>query len=114
MHNPGDSAGAQVGHHPTPSYIKGKMGRIERVHAAFRNPESRAYRGDGLPEMPLHLVSFALSDLWSDARADVGHRVYVDVFEQHWRSASALTGSSRAHPQTARMHGSSRSSNGGC
>jgi nitrile hydratase len=71
------------GHHRTPSYIKGKTGRIERVHAAFRNPETRAYGGDGLPEMPLYLVSFAWSDLWPDARADEGYRVYVDVFE-HW------------------------------
>lgn len=77
------AARAHTGHHRTPSYIKGKTGRIERVHAAFRNPESRAYGGDGLPEMALYLVRFAGSDLWPDARADGGHYVYVDVFE-HW------------------------------
>jgi len=74
---------AHGGHHRTPSYIKGKTGRIERVHAAFRNPESRAYGGDGLPEVPLYLVSFARSDLWPEAAGDSGHQVYVDVFE-HW------------------------------
>ena len=77
------TARAHSGHHRTPSYIKGKTGRIERVQAAFRNPETRAYGDDGLPEMPLYLVSFARSDLWPDARATRGHRVYVDVFE-HW------------------------------
>jgi nitrile hydratase subunit beta len=71
------------GHHRTPSYIKGKTGRIERVHAAFRNPETRAYGNDGLPEMPLYLVSFARSELWPDAASGGSYRVYVDVFE-HW------------------------------
>jgi nitrile hydratase len=77
------AARAHRGHHRTPSYVKGKPGRIERVHAAFRNPETRAYGDDGLPEMPLYLVSFAPSDLWPDDPAGAGYRVYVDVFE-HW------------------------------
>ena len=58
-------------------------GRIERVHAAFPNPESSAYGDDGLPVVPLYLVSFGRSDLWPDALGGGGHRVYVDVFE-HW------------------------------
>jgi len=74
---------AHSGHHRTPSYIKGKTGRIERVHALFRNPETRAYGDDGLPEVPLYLVSFARSELWPDARDVAEHRVFVDVFE-HW------------------------------
>ncbi|MGH2883637.1 MAG: SH3-like domain-containing protein [Solirubrobacteraceae bacterium] len=77
------AARAHSGHHRTPSYIKGKTGRIERAHAAFPNPETRAYGDDGLPEMTLYLVSFARSDLWPDVGAGGGHRVYVDVFE-HW------------------------------
>jgi nitrile hydratase beta subunit-like protein len=77
------AARAHSGHHRTPSYIKGKTGRIERVHAAFRNPETRAYGDDGLPEIPLYLVSFARSDLWPDEFPGERDRVYVDVFE-HW------------------------------
>jgi len=77
------AARAHDGHHRTPSYIKGKTGRIERVHATFRNPETRAYGEDGLPEMPLYLVGFARSELWADALAGGEYRVYVDVFE-HW------------------------------
>lgn len=71
------------GHHRTPAYLKGRTGRIERLHASFRNPETRAYGEDGLPEVPLYLVSFAQRDVWPDYRGGVGDRIYVDVFE-HW------------------------------
>jgi hypothetical protein len=61
------------GHHRTPGYVKGKTGRIERVHASFTNPETRAYGTDGLPEQRLYSVGFTQGD----------YRVYVDIFE-HW------------------------------
>jgi len=71
------------GHHRTPAYLKGKHGRVARAHARFRNPETRAYGSDGLPEQPLYLVSFAQSDVWPEYRGDAADRLYVDVFE-HW------------------------------
>jgi nitrile hydratase len=71
------------GHHRTPGYVKGKTGRIERVHASFTNPETRAYGSDGLPLQPLYLVGFAQRDLWFDHGGHADDRVYVDVFE-HW------------------------------
>jgi nitrile hydratase subunit beta len=71
------------GHHRTPAYLKGKTGTVERVHASFRNPETRAYGGDGLPEQPLYLVGFAQRDVWPDYRGHGEDRLYVDVFE-HW------------------------------
>jgi len=71
------------GHHRTPRYVKGKAGSVERVHAPFTNPETRAYGGDGLPKQPLYLVSFAQGDVWPDYRGHKRDRVYVDVFE-HW------------------------------
>jgi hypothetical protein len=77
------AARAHRGHHRTPGYIKGKTGRVERLHASFPNPETRAYGDDGLPEMPLYLVSFAPRDIWPGAAAREGDRIYVDVFE-HW------------------------------
>ena len=61
------------GHHRTPGYVKGKTGRIERVHASFTNPETRAYGENGLPEQRLYSVGFTHGD----------HLVYVDIFE-HW------------------------------
>jgi nitrile hydratase subunit beta len=71
------------GHHRTPAYLKGRTGTVERVHAAFRNPETRAYKGDGLPKQRLYLVGFAQRDLWPDYPGQAGDRLYVDVFE-HW------------------------------
>jgi hypothetical protein len=71
------------GHHRTPGYVKGKTGRIERVHGPFTNPETRAYGADGLPMQPLYLVGFAHRDVWPGYRGDAGDRIYVDVFE-HW------------------------------
>jgi Nitrile hydratase beta subunit, C-terminal len=72
-----------AGHHRTPAYLKGRTGRIEHLRASFRNPETRAYGEDGLPEVPLYLVSFAQRDVWPDYLGGVGDRIYADVFE-HW------------------------------
>ena len=77
------SARPHEGHHRTPGYLKGKIGSVERVHASFTNPETRAYGRDGLPEEPLYLVGFAQNDVWPDYRGPADDRIYVDVFE-HW------------------------------
>jgi hypothetical protein len=69
------SARPHDGHHRTPAYVKGRTGRIERVHGSFTNPETRAYGRDGLPEKTLYLVA-----LDAGTSADT---IYVDVFE-HW------------------------------
>lgn len=61
------------GHHRTPGYIKGLTGTVDRAHASFLNPETRAYGGDGLPERQLYQIAFDYE----------GKRVYADVFE-HW------------------------------
>ena len=74
---------AHPGHHRTPAYLKGRTGTIERVHGAFRNPETRAYGGDGLPVWPLYGVGFAQQDLWSTYRGGSGDRLCVDLYE-HW------------------------------
>jgi len=42
--------GAPPGHFRTPTYIQGKVGAVERLHGDYRNPESLAYGGDGLPK----------------------------------------------------------------
>jgi nitrile hydratase len=64
---------AHAGHHRTPGYVKGRRGRIERIHGSFTNPETRAYGSDGLPEVVLYQVAFELEPA----------RTYVDVYE-HW------------------------------
>ncbi len=68
-----------AGHHRTPGYLKGRRGTVVRTHDRFRNPETRAYGGDGLPEERLYLVSFELP---------AGDRVLADLFE-HWLAAAA-------------------------
>jgi nitrile hydratase subunit beta len=74
------------GHHRTPGYLKGKVGTVERLHASFTNPETRAYGADGLPKQPLYLVSFAQHDVWPSYRGHGDDRIYADVFE-HWLEA---------------------------
>ncbi len=69
------------GHHRTPSYAKGKLGRVERLQGRFANPETRAYGDSGLPEKELYLVSFDQRELWPGyPRAE---RLAMDIFE-HW------------------------------
>jgi nitrile hydratase len=77
------SARGHRGHHRTPAYLKGKIGTVDRVHGSFRNPETRAYGGDGVPEQPLYLVGFAQDDVWPGGAVASGDRIYVDVYE-HW------------------------------
>jgi nitrile hydratase subunit beta len=71
------------GHHRTPGYLKGKTGVVERVHASFANPETRAYGADGLPAQRLYLVGFAQDEVWQGYGGSPSDRVYADVFE-HW------------------------------
>jgi hypothetical protein len=70
------------GHIRTPWYIRGKTGRVERVHGEFLNPESLAFGGDGLPKRPLYLVAFNQTDVWENVRASKD-KVLVDIYE-HW------------------------------
>ena len=71
------------GHHRTPDYLKGKVGTVEREHASFTNPETRAYGGDGLPAQPLYLVGFAQRDVSAEYRGSADDTIHVDLFE-HW------------------------------
>jgi nitrile hydratase len=71
------------GHHRTPGYLKGKVGRVERAHGAFTNPETRAYGTDGLPKQAVYLVGFAQRDVWPGYRGGGNDGIYVDVYE-HW------------------------------
>jgi hypothetical protein len=56
---------------------------VERVHASFTNPETRAYGADGLPLQPLYLVAFAQREVWPEYRGRDDDRIYADLFE-HW------------------------------
>jgi hypothetical protein len=70
------------GHIRTPWYVRGKTGWIERLHGEFRNPESLAYGGDGLPKRPLYLVGFEQSRVWGQYAA-AKDKLFIDIYE-HW------------------------------
>ena len=71
------------GHVRTPAYVRGKIGWVEAVHGAFRNPESLAYGGDGLPKQPLYRVGLNQTDLWDGYGTSPRDKLYLDIYE-HW------------------------------
>lgn len=84
---PGDRVrvrtGDPPGHIRTPAYIRGKIGRVASVHGAFRNPESLAFGGQGLPKQPLYLVGFSQTEVWNRYTGSPRDKLYVDIYE-HW------------------------------
>ncbi len=75
--------GSPPGHFRTPMYIHGKIGAVERVHGDYRNPESLAYGGDGLPKQFLYLVRFPQSGLWPKYAGSPRDHLLIDIYE-HW------------------------------
>ncbi len=83
---PGDRVrirvGSPPGHFRTPAYVQGKIGVIEAIHGAFRNPETLAYGGDGLPKRFLYLVRLELPQVWG-TYAPPQDKLCIDIYE-HW------------------------------
>lgn len=88
---PGDvvrvKRGAAPGHIRTPWYLRGHVGRIERLLGDFPNPEELAYRRDGLPARPLYRVRFSMAELWGEAAERPADTVDAEIFE-HWLEAA--------------------------
>lgn len=84
---PGDRVRVRVnsppGHVRTPRYIQDKIGSVEAIHGAFRNPESLAYGGNGLPKQFLYLVRFDQTQLWKKYSGSPQDQLLVDIYE-HW------------------------------
>lgn len=84
---PGDTVRVRVGlppgHFRTPVYVQGKSGSIEALHGAFRNPESLAHGGDGLPAQFLYLVRFEQTQLWPQYATSGRDTLLIDIYE-HW------------------------------
>lgn len=70
-------------HVRTPDYVKGRAGSVEMILGEFRNPESLAYGGDGLPKRPLYKVGFRQTELWVNYAGSVEDTLYIDIYE-HW------------------------------
>lgn len=76
-------ASSPAGHIRTPQYVQGKTGWVEAIQGAFRNPESLAYGGDGLPKQPLYLVRVPQSQLWGRYAGSEQDQLLLDIYE-HW------------------------------
>lgn len=74
---------APAGHHRTPWYVKGKTGWVDALYGAFRNPETLAYGGSGVPERALYRVQFNQADTWENYGGSPNDKVCVDIYE-HW------------------------------
>lgn len=70
------------GHHRVPSYVKGKIGVIERVCGMHGMPEN-FIRGDGRPAQRLYRVSIPQTRLWKSYDGADSDILEVDIFE-HW------------------------------
>jgi nitrile hydratase subunit beta len=83
---PGDKVRVRAedrpGHIRTPFYIRGKVGRIERVHGEFFNPESLAFGGDGLPKRTLYMVVFDQAVVGGKSEGPKD-KLLIDIYE-HW------------------------------
>ena len=75
--------GDPPGHIRTPMYLRGKEGEVIRTCGAYRNPERLAFGGDGLPRLPLYVVSFRQSDVWPNYAGPPTDTVTADIYE-HW------------------------------
>ncbi len=82
---PGDQVRARninpIGHTRMPRYVRGKLGRIDRVHGTFVYPDSNAH-GRGEQAQPLYSVCFKAQTLWGP---DTPSRdsVSIDLWEDH-------------------------------
>ena len=75
-------------HIRTPAYIQGKTGRVKTLCGVFRNPESLAYGGLGLPKQPLYRVEFEQTEVWESYRGPAIDKVLIDIY-QHWLEPAA-------------------------
>ena len=75
--------GSPPGHFRTPSYIQGKTGRVVALCGVFRNPESLAHGGTGLPQQPLYRVEFDQERVWPQYTGSSNDKILVDIYE-HW------------------------------
>ncbi|MDX8352258.1 SH3-like domain-containing protein [Cognatiyoonia sp. IB215182] len=70
------------GHVRTPSYLRGKVGQVERRLGSFANPEQLAY---GLPaeKLPLLRVRFTMTEIWGAEAAQPDDTIDVEIYS-HW------------------------------
>ena len=70
------------GHVRTPTYLRGKVGTIERSLGAFPNPEALAY-GVAADVLSLHRVRITMSDVWEANAENPNDTLDAKIYE-HW------------------------------
>ena len=70
------------GHVRAPSYLRGKVGEIERELGYFHNPEQLAY---DLPaqKIKLYRVRFTMSEIWGEEVECASDTIDAEIYE-HW------------------------------
>ena len=85
----GDPVRAKVmhpaGHTRLPRYVRGRLGRIERVHGAHVFPDASA-AGAGEDPRWLYSVAFEAREIWGE-QARAGDEIVVDLFEPYLERA---------------------------
>lgn len=68
-------------HTRVPRYVRGRRGRIDRVHGVFVFPDTNAKTGDETPQW-LYAVRFEARELWGPD-AEPAAAVYVDLWDDY-------------------------------
>jgi len=69
-------------HHRVPSYVKGRLGVIERVCGMHGEPE-KFIRGDGEPAQRIYRVQIPQMELWDAYDGTEHDKLEIEIFE-HW------------------------------
>lgn len=69
-------------HHRVPSYVKGRVGVIERICGLHGEPE-KFIRGDGEPKQRIYRVRIPQDALWADYDGMPDDKLDIEIFE-HW------------------------------
>ena len=71
------------GHVRTPTYVRGRVGTVERFCGLFENPEERAYGREGRGRIPLYRIHFEQRALWPVYAGDAHDTLEIEIY-QHW------------------------------
>ena len=74
--------GSPPGHIRTPTFVRGKKGRIIKYFGSFSNPERLAYGLTGLPKIELYQVLFSMDETWNgNGEYSNNDTVTADIYE---------------------------------
>lgn len=71
------------GHVRTPTYVRHRIGIVERFCGHFENPEDKAYGRWGLEKIPLYRVRFEQTELWPEYDGEPGDVLEIEIYD-HW------------------------------